>query len=386
MNRWGGGLDDWWRGLFGLPAASSEERDEVSGGIIPAEPPAGKGKLEDAVYDFLNSWLVEGRPNIAVSYMSERAYECLELEQEEPLDRGMAPFILMKGMADAKQVIGPKSSLAEATIGVRLVDPSLRLIENPHHAQFVLYDVAEDVASSFQCINRTEAVSQDSADRPRRFGKYYGSIFYLEGPARGDTLALLWEKENGIWKIVSYEVEPAGEEIDTPDLRPTEPTEAVEIQRTDGDARFISVTEDFVRSWLVEKNIDQAFGTSHNGRIPVTTSSAATTSRRHSHPRRPGSVFAMGWSRLVSGYRRSRAWSKSSRALMCRTRPSSSSRTRTRAPTRWSRHRMRSRKLSIVPREPEAKRSPRRGSRLWATGTTSPLASSSASNKGRVRL
>jgi len=166
----------------------------------------------------------------------------------------------MKGMADAKQVIGPKSSLEEATVGVRLVDPSLRLIQNPHHAQFVLYEVAEDVASSFECINRTQAVSQTSASRPRRFGKYYGSIFYIEGPARGDTLALLWEKENGVWKIVSYEVEPAGEDPDTPDLRPTETAEAVEIKRTDGDARLISVTEDFVRSWLVDKNIDQAFG------------------------------------------------------------------------------------------------------------------------------
>ncbi len=124
----------------------------------------------------------------------------------------------------------------------------------------MLYEVAEDLASSFECINRTEVVSQASASRPGRFGKYYGSIFYLDGPARGDTLALLWEKENGIWKIVSYEVEPAREDPDTPDLRPTEPTEAVEIKRTDGDARFISVTEDFVRSWLVDKNIDQAFG------------------------------------------------------------------------------------------------------------------------------
>ena len=260
VSQWGGGLEDWWRGLFGLAAASGEEPAEVSGEIIPAEPPAGKGKLEDAVYDFLNSWLVEGRPNVAVSYMSERSYECLQLGQEEPIDHGMAPFIFLKGMADAKRAIGPKASLEEATVGVRLVDPSLRLIENPHHAQFVLYEIAEDVASSFECINRTAVVSEASESGSRRFGKYYGSILYIEGPGRGDTLALLWEKENGVWKIVSYEVEPLGEDPDTPDLRPTETAETVEIKRMDGDARLISVTEDFVRSWLVDKNIDQAFG------------------------------------------------------------------------------------------------------------------------------
>ena len=62
------------------------------------------------------------------------------------------------------------------------------------------------------------------------------------------------------WKIVSYEVEPLGEDPEMPDLRPTETAETVEIKRTDGDARLTSVTEDFVRSWLIDKNIDQAFG------------------------------------------------------------------------------------------------------------------------------
>ena len=38
---------------------------------------------------------------------------------------------------------------------------------------------------------------------------YFGSTFYLKGPqGRGATLALLWAKEQGYWKIVSYEVEP----------------------------------------------------------------------------------------------------------------------------------------------------------------------------------
>ena len=84
VNQWGGGLEDWWRGLFGLAAASGEEPPAVTEDIIPEEPPAGKGKLEDAVYDFLNSWLVEGRPNVAVSYLSERSYECLQLGGRNP--------------------------------------------------------------------------------------------------------------------------------------------------------------------------------------------------------------------------------------------------------------------------------------------------------------
>ena len=41
--------------------------------------------------------------------------------------------------------------------------------------------------------------------------------------------------------------------METPGRRRSFP--ASDIQRADGDARFISVTEDFMRSWLIEKDI-----------------------------------------------------------------------------------------------------------------------------------
>ena len=211
VNRWGEGLQAWWQGLFGLPVRVSE--DDVSQEIVPQQPPAGKLKLQAAVHDFLNLWLVEGAVNVAMSYISDRAYECLQLEQEEPLDRGMAPVILMKGMGAVHETLGEISSLEDATVGVRLNHPELKVVENKHHAQFVLYDVPTDVAASFECINRTKAVAQTAAKADRRYGEYYGSIFYIGGPVRGETVALLWAKESGYWKIISYETEVEGEGV-----------------------------------------------------------------------------------------------------------------------------------------------------------------------------
>jgi hypothetical protein len=236
-----------------LPIRAS--KDDVGEEIIPEQPPAGKLKLQAAVHDFLNLWLVEGAANVAMSYMSDRAYECLQLEQETPLDRGMAPIILMKGMGAVNETLGEVSSLEDATVGVRLNDPELKVVENKHHAQFVLYDVPTDVAASFECVNRTKVVAQTSANADRRYGEYYASIFYIGGPVRGETVALLWVKEAGYWKIVSYETEVEGEDPNLPDIRPTE---TIEIKRTEGDPRLITVAEDFHRTWLIDKNAKRA--------------------------------------------------------------------------------------------------------------------------------
>jgi hypothetical protein len=257
VNRWGAGLEDWWRGLFGLPIRVTEGEQSISEAeFIPDHPPAGKLKLQEAVYDFLKNWLVDAAPNVAMSYVSDRAYECLQLNQETPVDRGMAPAILTKGMGAVNEALGKVSSLDAVTVGVRLNDPALKVVENRYHAQFVLYDVPADVATSFECINRTKAVAETSAKGPRRYGEYYGSIFYIGGPVRGETVALLWAKEGGYWKIISYETEVEGEDPDVPDIRPTE---TVEIKRTEGDPRLITVAEDFHRSWLIDKNAARAF-------------------------------------------------------------------------------------------------------------------------------
>ena len=255
VNRWGDGLDNWWRGIFGLPVRDGDYVVEED--LIPQHPPAGKLKLQAAVHDFLKLWLVDGETADAVSYISPRAYECLQFEQEAPVDRGMAPFILVKGMTAVHDAVGEVSKLEDVAVGVRLNDPELKVVENPHHAQFVLYDVPTDVATSFECINRTEAVAQASVKADRRYGEYYGSIFYIGGPVRGETVALLWAKEAGYWKIISYETEVEGEDPNLPDIRPTE---KVEFKTTDGDPRLLSVAEDFHRAWLLERNAKRAHG------------------------------------------------------------------------------------------------------------------------------
>ena len=104
----------------------------------------------------LTAWLIEQNVAEAIAYISERAYPCIELDGEEqvPVDRGMAPFMLMAGMSEVNQTLGKRDTLDGLTLGVRLTDPALKVVQQPYHAQFVLYSIPDDVAASFDCASR----------------------------------------------------------------------------------------------------------------------------------------------------------------------------------------------------------------------------------------
>ena len=214
--RWDG-LRAWWRGFFGLPLfAETYQGEEALEEEFPSVPREGKKTIDVAVHGFLSSWLVEGKPNLAAAYLSDRAYACTALDKEagDSFDYGMAPFQMMMGMKAVNDALGKVERLEDVAVGVRLTNPKLTVVRQEHHAQFVLYGVPDDVAASFECANRTK-IGEPMQPRDKRSYReledfdYFGSTFYLKGPqGRGATLALLWAKEQGYWKIVSYEVEP----------------------------------------------------------------------------------------------------------------------------------------------------------------------------------
>src|SRR5262245_25188551 len=85
--RWSG-LTNWWRGFMGLPLADSPT-GAAGDSAVSNEPRLGEGtKAEDAVFDFLNAWLVEQVPQVAVGYIAPRALACLGVERGAPVDRG----------------------------------------------------------------------------------------------------------------------------------------------------------------------------------------------------------------------------------------------------------------------------------------------------------
>ncbi len=270
-SRWEGFVD-WWRGLFGLGGIGdledAYELERQADYEIPNTPRRGDERIDVAVHDFLQAWFVEGNPLVAASYLSGRADECVALEggDVEAFDYGLAPYMLIRSMEQDSDELGRVKQLEDILTGVRLDRPGVRVVGQPHHAQFVLYGVTNDAAARFECANRTKIGQLPVPRRVRRDAPledfdYFASAFFVELPERGGySLGLLWFKENGFWRIVSYEVEPHGkaEGDTTPDLRQTE--ELAEMPRVAGDPELIQAMDAFVEAWLVEKNIDEAMG------------------------------------------------------------------------------------------------------------------------------
>src|SRR5262245_36956617 len=204
-NRRWEGLGNWWRTLLGFPFIEGKSSEKEEESLIAREPRVRKN-AQAAVYDFLNSWLVEQKPEISMGYFSRRVLSCVEAERGMSLDPGMAKIQLLMGLHDMNRRLGKITDLSQATVGVQLHGPRGRVIKQPHQAQFVLYDVREDLAEQFKCENKLNPENVlPKASRSQDFGKYVGAVFRLKaGDKLGETVATLWTKENKRWKLISY--------------------------------------------------------------------------------------------------------------------------------------------------------------------------------------
>ena len=258
-NRWSG-LQNWWRNLLGLSMIESHGSYEGAEEIIPPAPKVtSKEKPYMAVYDFLNTWLVEQKPNEAMSYFSEEAYKCIEVERGQPVDQGMAKFLLLESMQNVNKRIGPVASLSEAVQGIRLSGQRGKVIEQPYHSNFVFYDVREDLAALFDCAAKLDAgATSAKALHSERFGKYYGALFNLKDVKEvGIPIATIWAKEGNYWKLVSYDIDPKTEDYKVPDL--TSKPEVPTLKIVEGDQEMIRASRGFLEDWFVQGRTKSAF-------------------------------------------------------------------------------------------------------------------------------
>ncbi len=257
------GLRNWWQNLLGLPyiedVGNVDSDDE--GMVIPRNPAVkAKAKPEEAVYDFLNSWLVEQNPNQSIAYFAEQAYACIEVERGHKIDRGMAKYMMLTGFQDINKQIGTISDLSEAVRGVRYGGGSRgKVIQQPYHAQFVLYNIREDLATQFDCTAKLDPGSASAkAARSKDFGKYFAAFFRLKtGEETGENIVTVWTKQGGYWKLVSYDVAPSIEEYRVPDLAAK--PEVPKLVTVEGDKKLIQAGRDFLEKWFVKGQPDQAF-------------------------------------------------------------------------------------------------------------------------------
>lgn len=251
--RWTG-LQNWWRNFFGINLPGGDDVDQ-SDTLEAGAPRIGKKPVEAMTEDFLKAWLLEGDIRAAMNYISPRASACVADDGDDApsFDRGMAPFILAHRLKVAHDVVGHHESLEGLVVGVRLTTNGLRIVTQPHHSQFVVYKVPDDIAAAFDC--ETRLVLGEPKKHQRTYGKYFGATFYIKGPQSPTPLALLWAQEGGYWRIVSWQTEPEGDS-EMPD--PAPPPMAAPA-RVAADATLVEAAHRFLESWLVRKDYPTAF-------------------------------------------------------------------------------------------------------------------------------
>jgi len=252
-NRWTG-LQNWWRSFFGINLPGGNENEQQSDSSEGVVPRIGKQPIEAMTADFLKAWLVEADIKSAMSYISPRALACLtdDSDDRSSFDRGMAPFILAHRLKAAHDALGSHQSLEGLVVAVPLKTPGLKAVAQPKQTQFAVYSVPDDVAETFDCESR-RAVGLAKAVK-RTYGNHMGTTFYIKGPEAPTTVALLWKREEGYWRIVSWQTEPDEDSTPAPDAPATAAPSHVAA-----DLTLVDAARRFLESWLVRKDYETAF-------------------------------------------------------------------------------------------------------------------------------
>jgi hypothetical protein len=252
--RWSG-FQNWWRSFFGVSLTRGPDSpDTVAALALPRIPRAGKKNIKTMVPDFLQAWLVEGNIVAAMGYVSERAYACLAEDEPDPsaFDRGMAPFQILVNLKAAHDALAKHDSLEGLITGVPLPISGLREERHPQQAQFALYNIPDAIAARFDCANRLTPGSPTKSSSS--YGQHVASVFRIAGSRRDVSIALLWAKDDGYWKIVSWQTAP--EPDDTPAPPATSQTAVVRIK---ADLTLVHAAKSFLDTWLIRKDYDAAF-------------------------------------------------------------------------------------------------------------------------------
>lgn len=203
--RWNG-LITWWQSFGRLAQAVPEQPDLLNVDRpeaptpLPPDRPMGASpdRIEDAVQEFLTDWLVRRQYDQALQFLSSRSYACLTLSEdsrEQALDAASARRELKRLMEYAASKLGPRSTLTSAIEAFRLRDPTRQVIDHAFNREFLLLPLTEAQARPYLC---------DNASAQPTGGEYVGAVFQVR-TAGGGVLGLLWTREEGTWRLVSYQ-------------------------------------------------------------------------------------------------------------------------------------------------------------------------------------
>ena len=203
--RWTG-LIAWWQSFGRLAQAVPDQPDLLSldrpESPTPLPPDRPKGaspdRVEDAVQEFLTDWLVRRHYDEALEFLSPRSYACLNLTEDakgQALDGAGARKELRRIMEYAAGKVGEQSNLTTVVAAFTPRDPKRVVIDHAFRREFLLTPLTPEQARPYLC---------DGANAPASATEYIGAVFQFRITG-GGLFGLLWAREDGKWKLVSYQ-------------------------------------------------------------------------------------------------------------------------------------------------------------------------------------
>ncbi len=261
QQRWEG-LADWWRNLFNLNLAEPPDAAEVAvnTGDIPPIPRKASGRLDEAVNDFLTSWLVEGKPELSAAYLSSRSYSCLEEygpQSGNEISAAAAPYLAARDFGVISKALGKPAKLQDVVVAFPIDDSRLKQMKQQYANLFALYAVPNGVAPEFECDEQRALKDFENARLTgvkQKYNRYYASVMRLHQPQQaGQVITILWTKEGNYWKAVSWTTEPEDAKPRAiPDTRKA--TAEMPEEQMKGDAALIQASHQFLRTWLIKRD------------------------------------------------------------------------------------------------------------------------------------
>ncbi len=263
INRWSG-LANWWRALFGLNTGDTTPPPEAPDNRrLNANPPLkGNANFPEVVESFLKSWLIEQTPNISATYFGHESFSCA-YGMSKDTEAGIR-WLFYRSMKDVNRQLGKVNDLSDTVEAVSLWDKRLQPIKHPHEDQYLLVRVPPDVAAMYDCDMRSGKPLLP-LEVSKRYKDVYGAAFKIRllNEEKG-ALFLLWRKEAGYWRIVSFDLAGGGTSLslrkDSNSHLKSEVNDGKpEMRETmDGNREATARMADFYKTWLVSLNYDKA--------------------------------------------------------------------------------------------------------------------------------
>ncbi|MGH9839027.1 MAG: hypothetical protein ACREEM_09600 [Blastocatellia bacterium] len=213
--RWSG-LLNWWRALF-----EQEEQEATAGApatdatdVVEPDLPDGAAieRITDATQEFFNDWLVRRKQRLALHFYEPGAAACVNADEDaedERLSARDARKLFVEILEATTRALGKHRSLATAIEAMEPWDQELTVVEHANKPFFTLAGISDAEAEEYTCKREPPVeppVGTQAAGAPPQYGNYYQTIFRFKLKRdQGGGMSLLWKKEDGKWRIVSFD-------------------------------------------------------------------------------------------------------------------------------------------------------------------------------------